>query len=400
MSHMMRTGGRQTRRMTTRRAALQRAATLGTSALIAGPFMGGRWESAGAEAAESGSVLQPHDAIGSILSAMDRFPLVALGERHLLQEAHDVFTALLRHPALPGKIDDIVVEFGNALYQDVVDRFVVRGLPVARADLAQVWRFTIGGEVIWDAPIYEQFFHTIRAVNWMLPPARRIRVLLGDPPFDHRKVRSDAEKGYVMAAQSARDAHFAGVVEQDVLRKGRRALLIAGSDHVLRGLRAHEGAQGMNAATRLVQRHPGALYIIDLLVLPPGPQQDPLLERARAAVAGWPRPAVASLTGTWLGATTQSVEPWVNSAAYLAATPSAVRYGAQADAILYVGPGEQLTASQADPSLYQSGAYAAELRRLSRAYTQAGYPTNYVADGLAHAQAGPGWFEQYGGASK
>jgi hypothetical protein len=137
--------------------------------------------------------------------------------------------------------------------------------------------------------------------------------------------------------------------------------------------------------------------MIDLLVLPPGTPQDPLLRRAHAAVAKWPRPVVAALAGTWLGATTQSVEPWVNSAAYLAATPSAVRYGAQADAILYVGPGEVLTASQADPTLYQSGAYRDELQRLSRLYTQAGQATDFVADGLKRAEAGPSWFDQYGG---
>jgi hypothetical protein len=56
-----------------------------------------------------------------------------------------------------------------------------------------------------------------------------------------------------------------------------------------------------------------------------------------------------------------------------------------------------LTASQADPTLYQSGAYRAELQRLSRLYTQAGQATNFVADGLRRAQAGPSWFAQYGG---
>jgi hypothetical protein len=343
----------------------------------------------------AGGTLVPTDAIVSVLAALDRFPLVALGERHLLQEMHDFLTALLHNPALPGKVTDIVLEFGNALYQDLADRFIMGNQPVARADLTQLWRFTIGGNVLWDAPVYEQFFHTVRAVNWMLPPTRRIRVLLGDPPFDHRIARSMADNDYVLSMINARDAHYASVVEQEVLSKGRRALLIAGSNHLLRGLHGNEGAQGPNAASRLVQRDPNALYVIDLLVLPPGPQQDPLLRRAQVAVAGWPRPTVAPLAGTWLGATTQSVEPWINSGAYLASTPAAVRYGAQADAILYLGPGKVLTASQADPTLYQSGAYRAELQRLSRLYTQAGVPTDYVADGLAHAQAGPSWFDQY-----
>jgi hypothetical protein len=114
------------------------------------------------------------------------------------------------------------------------------------------------------------------------------------------------------------------------------------------------------------------------------------------AVTGWPRPAIASLADTWLGETTQSVEPWINSGAYLANTPEAVRYGAQADAVLYLGSGEALTASQADPSLYEWGSYPAELRRMSGIITQMfGEPTDLVAEGLRRARLGPSWFAQY-----
>jgi hypothetical protein len=348
------------------------------------------------DGAEGGD-LQPRDAVGGILDAMDRFPLVALGERHLMQEMHDLYAELLHHPALPGKIGDIVVEFGNALHQNLADRYILDDHEVDRADLAQIWRLTIGGGVYWDAPVYEQFFHTVRAINRRLPRAQRIRVLLGDPPFDHRKVRGVADMGYIQAAQAQRDAYYAAVVEREVLRKGRRALLIAGSDHLYRGIHDHSTPPRPSAATILAQRHPHALYVVDVLVLPPGPAEDPLIRRVQANVAGWPCPAIAPLAGTWLGATTQSVEPWINGAAYLASTPAAVRYGAQADAIIYLGPGEVLTASQADPTLYQSGAYRAELQRLSHLATQAGYATDLVAEGLKRSQAGPSWFDQFGG---
>lgn len=387
--------------MLSRRRMLRRTAAIAGGGLVAGTLGAGRHLAATAQAAPSmarsaqGGELQPCDAIGSILAAMGRFPLVALGERHLLQEMHDFYAALLRQPTLPDKIHDVVVEFGNALYQDVADRCILGDEPVATEELARTWRFTIGGNILWDAPVYERFFRTVRAVNWALPPARRMRVLLGDPPFDHRKVRSVADMGYVHAMQEQRDAHYAGVVEREVLRKGRRALLIAGSDHLLRGVHDQSTPPHPNAASLLARRQSGALYVVDLLVLPPGAQQDPLLRRAKAAVAHWPRPAVAALPGTWLGETTQSVEPWINSAAYLAATPAAVRYGAQADAILYLGPGETLTASQADPTLYQSGPYRAELQRLSRIITQAGEPTDLVAEGLRRARLGPSWFAQY-----
>ncbi len=410
---------------TARTKHISRRAMLGRSAAIAAGVVGagalgagdahiaagasGTKTVAGAGAASSpthglgaaGANLKPVAPLPAILAALDRYPLVAVCERHLLQEMHDFYGALLRHPALPGKITDVVVEFGNALHQDLADRFILGNEPVSRSDLARLWRFTIGGGVYWDAPVYEQLFRTVRAVNWMLPPRQRIRVLLGDPPFDHSKVRGAADKGYVLSMQQQRDAHYAAVVENEVLRKGRRALLIAGSNHLLRGITDQSTPPQPNAATRLAQRHPGALYVVDLLVLPPGAQTNPLTQRAAANVAHWPRPALAALAGTWLGATTQSAEPWINSAVYLAGTTAARRYGAQADAVLYLGPSERLTASQADPAIYQCGAYRAELQRLSHVATQIeGQPVDLVAEGLRRSQAGPSWFLQFGPGAK
>ncbi|MDB5056915.1 MAG: hypothetical protein JWO59_387 [Chloroflexi bacterium] len=384
-----------------RRTMLQHSTTTAAGLLLAGALVTHGQGLAGVANAAASSTrgsadLQPRDAVSSVIAALDRYPLVALGERHLLQEMHDFYTTLLRHPALPGKLTDIVVEFGNVLHQDIADRFVLNGEPVGRDELSQIWRFTIGGGVYWDAPVYEQFFRTVRAVNWMRPPSRRIRVLLGDPPFDHRKVGGSADKSYVLSMKAQRDAHYAAVVEREVLRKGRRALLIAGGNHLLRGIHDQNTPPGPNAGTRLAQHHPGALYVVDLLVLPPGATQSPLVRRTKAIVANWPRPAIATLPGTWLGAETQSLEPWINSAAYLADTPASARYGAQADAILYLGPGEVLTASQADPGLYRWGAYPAELQRLSRIYTAGGAPTDYVAEGIGRSQAGPSWFAQFG----
>jgi hypothetical protein len=78
--------------------------------------------------------------------------------------------------------------------------------------------------------------------------------------------------------------------------------------------------------------------------------------------------------------------------AYRATAPGAARYGAQADAVLYLGPGEALTASRAVPAIYRSGDYAAELRRLSQVSSQLGRPLDLVAEGLRQSQAGPSWF--------
>ncbi|HEY8283286.1 MAG TPA: hypothetical protein VIJ28_02765, partial [Chloroflexota bacterium] len=139
-----------------RRSMLRHSALAAASAAVAGPVLTTHTASARAAtpalAPVAGTDLQPTDAIGGLLRAMDRYPLVALGERHMLQEMHDLITALLFHPSLPGKINDIVVEFGNSAYQDLADRFILHGLPVARTDLEQIWRQI--GDPAWNAPIY------------------------------------------------------------------------------------------------------------------------------------------------------------------------------------------------------------------------------------------------------
>jgi hypothetical protein len=95
---------------------------------------------------------------GTVLEPFTRHRLVGIGESHGLQSHHDALQMLLTDPRLPAALNDIVVEFGNARYQDTVDRFIAGG-PVADADLdlRMVWRNTTQSlRQTWDAPVYEQ----------------------------------------------------------------------------------------------------------------------------------------------------------------------------------------------------------------------------------------------------
>ena len=136
--------------------------------------------------------LEPVPAITGLLERFATHPLVALGELHGLQEEADFITALLHHPAFPATVQVIVVEFGNARYQSVIDRFIA-GEPIAAHDLRPVWRDMIGAPYGFVAPIYEQFFRTVRGINRSLPPAQRLRVILGDPPADWSRITQAAE---------------------------------------------------------------------------------------------------------------------------------------------------------------------------------------------------------------
>src|ERR1700733_9805477 len=160
--------------------------------------------------------------IDAVRQALASHQLVGIGEQHQLQEHHDIMQSLLSDPRLPDLVDDIVVEFCNSLYQDLIDRFILGDDPVDDADLRLVWRNTTQSPLqTWDAPVYEQFLRRVRAVNWALPPDKRIRVLAGDPPIDWSVISSPQQLGPFLRQ---RDTYPASVIEQQVLAKGRRAL--------------------------------------------------------------------------------------------------------------------------------------------------------------------------------
>jgi hypothetical protein len=151
-----------------------------------------------------------------VFEAFKTHRVVGIGETHGLQNHHDLLDALLNDPRLPEVIDDIVIEFGNALYQDTIDRFIA-GRPVDNVELREVWRNTTQSSLMtFDEPVNEQFFRTVRAVNWTRPPEKQIRVLAGDPPIDWSKITNRTE---LVRFEGSRDTHAASVVGRDVLAK-------------------------------------------------------------------------------------------------------------------------------------------------------------------------------------
>jgi Haem-binding uptake, Tiki superfamily, ChaN len=125
----------------------------------------------------------PLEPIGVVVAALRKSPIVALGEVHGNEQCHQFRLALLRDIRVTDLVNDIVVEFGNAKYQDVVDSFVAGG-KVGDAELRHVWQDTTQISGVWDRPMYRDFFRAVRDLNLSLPQNRRLRVLLGDPPVD------------------------------------------------------------------------------------------------------------------------------------------------------------------------------------------------------------------------
>lgn len=280
---------------------------------------------------------EPMDPIPVILDAFRSHRVVALGEgRHGSEQGHRFRLALIRDPRFATVVNDIVVESGSAEYQDVMDRFV-RGEEVPHDQLRHVWQDTMQTSAVWDLSIYEDFFHAVRDVNATLPRTRQLRVLLGGQPMDWSRMQT--REDYQSELVHFSDEFPASLIEHEVLRKGRRALVVYGAGHLHR-----------TSPTSIVGRLEGAgarVYSIVTSELGDAARVEP-------AVAAWPRPALASLRGTALGAV--DYDFWFGGPAQ----PSRVRPAEQDfEVLLHFGPPSSITLAPFGAALCGDPAYLA-----------------------------------------
>jgi hypothetical protein len=306
---------------------------------------------------QASDAASPSDATDAIVHALSRFPVVAIGESHNLAEAGEFYSALVTSPAFARAADSVVVEFGNARYQALVDRYVAgRDVPPDR--LRRVWQDTtqVGA---WDAPMYGRFFAAIRRGNESRPPSQQLRVLLGDPPIDWQAVASPNDVRPVLIR---RERFLARTVEQQVVDVGEHALLIAGMAHLER---TDESGSPANTTELLDGHKPGSVYVVGThLGFPDQDWEKRLLT--------WPIPSILDLDGTWIGELQKGTR----------------RAQDAFDAMLYLGPPDSLHLSLPLPTVYMRGNYWQQLRRrwelsdmgpfsaeaLYSAYADPGYP--------------------------
>jgi hypothetical protein len=285
----------------------------------------------------------PLDAITTILDAFRTHSVVGLEEEHDDEGSHAFRLSLLRDPRFPIVVNDILVEFGNSLYQDLLDRFI-GGEPVADENLKKVWQNTTQAGTVWDRPIYEDFYRSVRAINATLPPERRLRVLLGDPPFDWDAVRTADD---LRNRSLGRSKHPADILVKEVLAKRRRALVLYGALHLWK-----QSLQGPNLIEH-VEKDGG----IEAFVVLTHPHAS--LDVLHADPASWPVPSIALTRGS-------NVEN-------------------QVDAILYLGPLSAKSESHLSAALCSDAAYR-EMRTRRMALAGNARAAEQLADECAGAR--------------
>jgi hypothetical protein len=193
---------------------------------------------------------------------------------------HEFIRELVSHSEFGA---DLVIEFANALYQDLLDAYIGgEDIPIGR--LSQVWRNTTMSPInTWDAPIYAELLATVREVN---RAGARLRVLAGDPPIDWGEVEKVDDW---LAFTNRRDSHYISVVENGVVGGGRAALLLIGGMHLLR------------TAPHSVGAHFRSMPII----MPHGGYGG-LNEEVESVTKDWPVPSISTVAGTPLAGFTMA----------------------------------------------------------------------------------------------
>jgi hypothetical protein len=304
----------------------------------------------------------PVEPIAAIVDAFRSHSVVTFSDPHGNEQLEAFRLMVVRDPRIIGVINDIVVEMGNARYQDLMDRYL-RGEDVPYQTLRQVWDNTTQQQILTMETGVPAFYRAIRAVNASLSRERQIRVLLGDPPIDWDAVQTadDFQKWLAL-----RDTHPADLIQREVLAQQRHVLVIYGQMHAQRkNLLANYASDGI--AETLISRLESKTGIKAFTIW-----WDSDLALRQPDATSWPIPSLASLRGTIPGAADFAAyrpTPARFTTTFMAIPRDqwrTLRMEDQFDAVLYLGPSAAMTTAQPSPALCSDRAYvAARLARMT-----------------------------------
>ena len=305
---------------------------------------------------------KPQNATSAMIRAFDSHNIVMFGENHGNKQEYEWLCQLVNTPEFDDRVDDVVLEFGNSLYQKSVDSYIA-GEDVPLEQVQKAWRNMIGavGPV---SPVYEQFYKAVREANMKRRGKHQIRIVLGDPYGDWDKIKDAEDLGPYLAH---RDEWYAQVVKDEVLARNHRALLIMGEGHFLR-------RNGPGLVEREIRTAGSNPYLVVFGTNAVGGYDD-LDTRFDA----WPRPAIVALAGNWVGDLPATP---VTTGGSVVGTP--LKLADAADALLYVAPRDALTQVNMTRAELDGTAYGKELNR--RMMIQVGQPMNSFSEQVESPQ--------------
>jgi len=308
--------------------------------------------------------------LDGIFAGFKYHPLVGLSDVHGLAQEEDLYAALLRDPRFARDVGNVVVEFGGASQQAVVDRYV-NGADIPYTELRKVWSEVVG---LIPTTVYLgqiNVYAVVRAVNSALPPNRRIKIWLGEPEIDWPKVTT-FQQWHDLVGQ--RDTHPADLIVQ-ILAKRQKALVIYGNGHL------NDAPDNLRSIVE--NKYPGAFFV----VTPYSGYHEAACAVKFEKALGWEVPHLATpVKGTALEGRIRQPGCHATDPAGVTATGKnrllddflETNFALNGNALLYLGPKESLRRSPASPDLYLDRDYRREMDRRYRLMTKTPLDINTV----------------------
>jgi uncharacterized iron-regulated protein len=315
---------------------------------------------------------KPENATEAVVRAFETHDVVMFGEIHGNKQEYEWLQALVATPAFADRVDDIVLEFGNSLYQKSVDRYVA-GEDIPLEQVQRAWRNTVGA-IGPPSPVYGAFYQAVRESNLKRKGKHAMRIVCGDPYIDWGNVKDREDIGPYLAH---RDEWYAEVVKEEVLAKHHRALLIMGAGHFLR-------RNGSGAVERQSREAGAKTYLIVAGTNTVGGYDD-----VDTRFDAWPPASIVSLADTWAGelaalpvftgGTVGNVRSGAGSgAAGSNPAPPPLKLKDAADALFYLGPRDSLVQVFMARSELEGTPYGKEMER--RLTLELGSPINFIPE--------------------
>lgn len=319
---------------------------------------------------------KPEDATAAVLHEFENHNIVIFGEIHGNMQEYEWLRSLIGTLEFADRVDDIVMEFGNSLYQKSVDRYTA-GEDVPIEQVAKAWRNTVGA-IGPPSPVSGWIYQAVRETNLKRRGKHQMRVLCGDPYIDWDNVKTRED---IAPYLGHRDEWYTKVVKDEVLAKNHRALLIMGWGHFLRGL-------GHPYIEPQLQQAGAKTYLVVFGTNAVGGYDD-LDHRFDS----WPKPVIVSLADNWVGELAAMpvvsggeggphmviIGPGPGSGSNASQIPPApLKLKDAADALLYVGPRDNLTQVHMTRAELDGTPYGKEVQRR---LTIEGFPSGLGAGG-------------------
>lgn len=299
------------------------------------------------------------DATTGVVRAFETHNIVMFGEEHGNKQEYEWLRSLVATPEFADRVDDIVMEFGNSLYQKSVDRYV-NGEDIPIEQVQKAWR-NLAGALGPPSPVYASLYQAVRATNLKRRGKHQMRIVCGDPYIDWEKVRDREDIGPFVAN---RDQWYTQVVKDEVLAKHHRTLLIMGAYHF-------ERSADDPGDIEKELRTAGATTFVILFGTNAVGGYDDLDKRFDTLRV----PALIPLKGTWAG---DLLADAVLSGGTAPPDSSGLKLQGAADALLYLGPRDSLTQVSMLRAELDGTPYGKEIER--RLTIELGHVPNFISE--------------------